>query len=293
MKKGREAEMYGKLNFLKAGILFADVVNTVSEKYAEEISSDPEYGYGFEEVFRANKIKVHGILNGADYSQWTPEGDHLIPVNYSIETLEEKEKNKEELCRQNKLTYDKNIPVIGMISRLTDQKGFDLIAEAVDELLHMNLQLVILGTGEPKYHELLQKLAKKHPGKLAVNLRFDNKLAHLIEAGADMFLLPSKYEPCGLSQIYSLKYGTVPIVRETGGLADTIQNFDPATGKGNGFVFKEYNAKAMVAAIRQAGEVFTRKDAWDTVRKNGMQQDFSWDNTAKKYMDLYYLALKK
>ena len=293
MKKGREAEMYGKLNFLKAGILFADVVNTVSEKYAEEISSDPEYGYGFEEVFRANKIKVHGILNGADYSQWTPEGDHLIPVNYSIETLEEKEKNKEELCRQNKLTYDKNIPVIGMISRLTDQKGFDLIAEAADELLHMNLQLVILGTGEPKYHELLQKLAKKHPGKLAVNLRFDNKLAHLIEAGADMFLLPSKYEPCGLSQIYSLKYGTVPIVRETGGLADTIQNFDPATGKGNGFVFKEYNAKAMVAAIRQAGEVFTRKDAWDTVRKNGMQQDFSWDNTAKKYMDLYYLALKK
>ncbi len=289
----REFELYGKLNFLKGGIHFADILSTVSEKYAEEITSDPEYGFGFEKILAKRKEDLYGILNGVDYSIWNPENDTLIPVNYNADTLSKKQQNKIILCKQNNLEYHPDIPLIGMISRLVDQKGFDLISEVADELLSMDIQMVILGIGDPKYHDLLAKMAKKYPKKLAVNLRFDNKLAHLIEAGADMFLMPSYYEPCGLNQLYSLKYGTIPIVRETGGLADSIKNYNPDTGEGNGFTFKEYNAQAMLTAIKNAVELFADKKTWIELQKKGMAEDFSWDRAAEKYLELYEKVLEK
>ncbi len=293
VQAGKELEFSGKLNLLKGGILFANVLSTVSENYAEEITKDSEYGYGFEEILKKRKDELFGILNGVDYSTWNPEDDNLIPENYNSETLEKKTKNKEELCEQSNLNFHKDIPVIGMISRLAAQKGFDLIESAAEDLLKLDIQLVILGTGEQKYHKLLEKLAKKHSNKLAVHLRFDNKLAHLIEAGADMFLMPSRYEPCGSNQMYSLKYGTVPIVRQTGGLADTIQEFDSNTGDGNGFSFKEYSFTAMVETIQRAVETFADQKSWTKIQQNGMQADFSWEQSAKKYMELYEFALKK
>lgn len=293
VQPGREFEFHGQLNLLKGGILFADKLNTVSKRYAEEIMSDPEYGFGLEEILQKRKADFSGILNGVDYTVWNPETDNLIPVNYTADTLDKKVENKKVLCRQNGLTFNPDVPIIGIISRLADQKGFDLIAEAADELMSLNIQIVILGTGDPNYHKLLEKLARKYSKKLAVNLRFDNKMAHLIEAGADMFLMPSRYEPCGLNQMYSLKYGTVPIVRETGGLADTVVNFDPKTGKGNGFTFKEYKAAAMMEAIRRAVDTFEDKSVWRKIQQAGMQEDYSWQRSASEYMELYEKALEK
>ncbi len=293
IRPGKEFEFYGKLNLLKGGILFADILNTVSEKYAQEITTDPDMGFGFEQILASRKKDLVGILNGVDYEHWNPESDTLIPQNYSPDSLENKIKNKTVLCKQNNLTFNENVPVIGIISRLADQKGFDLIEKVADELMAMDIQVVILGTGDPKYHTLFEKLAKKHPKKLAVNLRFDNKLAHLIEAGADIFLMPSRFEPCGLNQMYSLKYGTVPVVRETGGLADTIQNFDPKTKQGTGFTFKKYDAKEMLNTLKRAVKVFGDKKTWRNIQKAGMKKDFSWKQSAVKYQELYHRALAK
>lgn len=291
IKKGGEFEHYGNLNLLKGGILFSDVLNTVSEKYAEEITTDPEYGAGFEKILSQRRDNLYGILNGVDYSNWNPETDSLIPKNYSIDSLHNKEKNKKALCNQINLPFDEKIPLIGIISRLADQKGFDLIADVVDDIFSLDIQFVLLGTGDPKYHNLFEKLAKKYPKKLAVNLRFDNKLAHLIEAGADMFLMPSKYEPCGLNQLYSLKYGTVPVVRETGGLADTIQDFDEKNGTGNGFTFKNYNSQELLETIKRALQIFPEKKLWQKIQITGMKQDYSWLQSARKYLDLYEKAM--
>lgn len=293
VKTGREFEHYGKLNFLKGGILFADILNTVSEKYAEEITTDSEYGCGFENILSNRRDDLYGILNGVDYSSWDPETDTLIPQNYSIKTLDKKIENKKVLCKQNDLQFDENIPLIGLISRLTDQKGFDLIAEVSDELISMDIQFVILGTGDPKYHKLFEKLSKKFKNKLAVNLRFDNKLAHLIEAGSDIFLMPSKYEPCGLNQLYSLKYGTIPVVRETGGLADTIHDYDPKSGAGTGFTFQKYDAREMLNTIIRSVKLFPDKKSWKKIQIEGMKQDYSWPQSAKKYIELYEKALMK
>jgi starch synthase len=201
--------------------------------------------------------------------------------------------NKKTLCNLNNLEYQENTPLIGIISRLTDQKGFDLIEEVADDLLSMDIQMVLLGTGDPKYHKLFEKLAKKYPDKLAANLRFDNKLAHLIEAGADIFLMPSRFEPCGLNQMYSLKYGTVPIVRETGGLADTIDNFNAQSGEGNGFTFKKYDASEMLKTIKRAVKTFQDKSVWASIQNAGMKQDYSWNQSAQKYLKLYEMALAK
>ena len=293
VQPGREFEFNGRLNLLKGGILFADKINTVSKRYAEEVMTDPEYGFGFEKILQQRKKDFYGILNGVDYSVWNPESDSLIPVNYGPDSLEKKVENKKVLCRQNGLSFDANVPIIGIISRLVDQKGFDLIAEVADDLMSMNIQMVILGTGDPRYHKLLEKLARKYSKKFSANLRFDNKMAHLIEAGADMFLMPSRYEPCGLNQMYSLKYGTVPIVRATGGLADTVVDFDPKTEKGNGFVFREYKTTAMMDAIRRAVNAFEDKDVWRKIQQAGMQEDYSWQRSAREYMDLYLKALEK
>lgn len=287
-------EFWGNVNFLKVGISYADVVSTVSERYAVEIQSSSEFGYGLEGVLRTRNADLYGIVNGVDYEEWSPEKDKFIPYRYNMEDLSGKEKNKRGLLEKCNLPVSKkNVPLIGIISRLADQKGFDILAEISNELLSLDLKMVILGTGEEKYHKLFQEMTKEYPQKISVNLRFDNPLAHLIEAGSDMFLMPSRYEPCGLNQLYSLKYGTVPIVRETGGLADTIQDYNSVTGKGTGFVFKDYDSDELLETIKRALRVYQDKEVWTKLMKNGMQKDFSWQASAKKYEDLYQKALQK
>jgi starch synthase len=287
-------EFWGKVNFMKAGISYADVVNTVSETYAVEIQSGPEFGHGLEGVLRARNADLYGIVNGIDYDVWSPKNDKLISHSFSSDDLSGKRKNKKLLLKLCSLPLSKkDVPLIGIISRLADQKGFDLLAQIADELLSLDLQMVILGTGDEKYHRLFTAMRAKYPKKISVNLLFDNPLAHLIEAGSDMFLMPSRYEPCGLNQLYSLKYGTVPVVRKTGGLADTIEDYDPKTGAGTGFVFKDYDPAELLDTIKLALRVYEDKEAWAKLMKNGMEKDFSWESSARKYVELYRKAQEK
>jgi starch synthase len=278
-------EAYGNLNFLKSGLVYADAITTVSEKYAQEIQSSPEFGAGLEGIARKRKADLTGILNGVDYSVWDPAVDDLIPVKYDVKGLDLKVENKKALLEKMKLPFDEKIPVIGMISRLVDQKGFDLIGEALDQMMKLDLQLVVLGTGDKKYHDLFEKAQKKYPQRVAAALTFNNDLAHLIEAGSDMFLMPSRYEPCGLNQIYSLRYGTIPVVRATGGLDDTIE--DVQGGNGTGFKFKHYAAPDMLKAIQRALTAYKDQITWRKLMKSGMAKDFSWEASAKKYIALY------
>lgn len=287
-------EFWGNVNFMKAGTSYADVINTVSETYAVEIQSGSEFGHGLEGVLRSRNEDLYGIVNGIDYDIWSPQKDKLISHNYSPKDLSGKRKNKELLLKLGSLPRSKkDVPLIGIISRLADQKGFDLLAQIADDLLSLDLQMVILGTGDEKYHQLFTAMSAKYPDKISVNLRFDNPLAHLIEAGSDMFLMPSRYEPCGLNQLISLKYGTVPVVRKTGGLADTVENYDPKTGQGTGFVFEDYGASELMDTIKLAASVYQDKDAWTKLMKNGMEKDFSWSASAEKYVKLYQTALGK
>jgi len=283
---GDGVEAFGQLNLLKAGLMYADVITTVSERYAVEISTSKELGCGLQDVVARRKKDLSGILNGADYTQWDPGVDQLIPNRYDIRSLDLKIENKRALCAKMNLPFDEKVPLVGIISRLADQKGFDLIGEAMETLMGMDLQMVVLGTGEKRYHDLFEKAARKHPKKLAVALTFNNELAHLIEAGSDIFLMPSRYEPCGLNQIYSLRYGTIPVVRATGGLDDTIQDAG-ASGNGTGFRFEEYSSGEMVKALQRAVRMFADQGAWKKLMKNGMGKDFSWEASAKKYLHLY------
>lgn len=280
-------EFYGNFSFLKSGIYYADKINTVSPTYAREIQQSSDYGFGMEGLLRNRSKDVHGILNGVDYSDWDPSVDTNIAVNYDIKTLSLKVENKKALLNELKLPFDENIPLIGMVSRLADQKGFDILTNALDELMKLDLEYVLLGTGDPQYHELFKAFQKKYPQKMNAQLKFDNRLAHLIEAGSDMFLMPSKYEPCGLNQMYSLRYGTIPIVRKTGGLADTVVNFNPEIHSGTGFVFEEYSSEALIDAVKRAIEIFHNKKMWIQLQKQAMKQDFSWDASAKEYLKLY------
>jgi starch synthase len=279
-------EFYGGVNFLKGGIIFADALTTVSRKYAREILT-PEYGCGLEGVLRGRQRDLHGILNGVDYREWNPETDPYIVKNYHPADLSGKQACKKDLQKIFGLQPKSATPLIGIVSRLTDQKGMDIILEAIEDLLSMDLQVVILGAGEEKYQDRVAKLPGAHPGKTGVKIGFDDALAHKIEAGADMFLMPSKYEPCGLNQIYSLKYGTAPVVRATGGLDDTIEDYDPVAGTGNGFKFTDYSASALLAAVRRAAGVYGDKKRWRQVVANGMASDFSWEKPAEEYMALY------
>jgi starch synthase len=284
---GSDFEFYGKINFLKAGILNSDIVTTVSPTYAVEIQNDQELGAGLQGVLQQRKQDLFGILNGVDYSIWNPESDPLIEANFGAANLKGKEQNKISLLEQVGLPYIPKVPLIGIISRLDEQKGFDLIGEAINDIIKMNAQVVILGTGQPHFHTLLEKISKSHPNQVAAQLVFDNKLAHLIEAGSDMFLMPSRYEPCGLNQMYSLRYGTIPIVRKTGGLADTICDYIANPSKGNGFVFEAYNAKAMLKTIHNAVQAYKDEKNWQKLVKRCMRQDFSWEAAAEKYIKLY------
>ncbi len=293
-KEGSSVEAWGQANMLKAGLLESDVVSTVSETYAEEIQT-VEYGAGLDGVLRSRRDRLFGILNGADYSVWDPRVDPLIPHHFGPEALEGKEKNKRALLNAMRLAHhpDRDVPVIGLVSRLVEQKGFDIIEEALPDLLKMDLQMVFLGTGEPRYQELLSGTAARNPEQVAASLAFDNGLAHLIEAGSDMFLMPSRFEPSGLNQIYSLRYGTVPIVRATGGLADTVEDYNPEGGAGSGFVFQAYEASALVEAVRRAVQCYGNTGAWTSLVRRVMTLDFSWGASANKYVDLYREAVKR
>ncbi|HKV05847.1 MAG TPA: glycogen synthase GlgA [Candidatus Acidoferrales bacterium] len=283
-------EFYGKLNFLKGGLIFADYLTTVSRRYAKEIQT-PEYGCGLEGVIRSRGERLVGILNGVDYGVWSPEADTLIAQNYSVHNLEGKKACKKDLLAAFRLP-DENLgrPVLGIVSRFADQKGFDLIAQIAGELMKENLAIIALGTGQPEYEKLFKGLAEKYSARVGVKIGYDNTLAHKIEAGSDMFLMPSRYEPCGLNQIYSLRYGTVPVVRATGGLDDTIQNFVPKTQQGTGFKFEEYEGAALLDCIRTALRTYRDPKAWHAVQANGMAKDFSWKASAAAYVTLYEAA---
>lgn len=280
-------EFYGKVNFLKAAMIYADKITTVSPRYAVEIQSSQELGCGLEGVLRERSGDLSGILNGVDYMVWSPSRDKSLPYTYHINNLSGKRMNKVELLGAAKLPVREKTPLVGVISRLVDQKGFDLMAQATDGLMKLNIQMILLGTGEEKYHQLFTDLERRHPEKLRAYLTFDDSLAHRLEAAADIFLMPSRFEPCGLNQMYSLKYGTVPIVREVGGLADTVVDYDPNSGGGTGFVFQEYTPEALLAAVGRAVELFTRRRAWTKLMKAGMRQNFSWEKSAQKYSELF------
>jgi starch synthase len=284
-------EFWGGINFMKAAIVCADAITTVSPRYAEEIQTK-DYGQGLDGVLQTHRSKVHGILNGADYGEWDPETDPHIAANYSGQNLEGKRICKLDLLRELQLPERLlNRPLLGAISRLADQKGFDLLMAVFDKLLAQETGLVILGVGDDKYHRVLTDLADRYPEKVSVQLKFDEHLAHKIEAGADIFLMPSRYEPCGLNQIYSLRYGTVPVVRATGGLYDTIKPFSPARGEGVGFTFDKYEPDSFWRAFMEAFTLFNQPETWKQIMQNGMAMDFSWKSSALQYLELYEKAL--
>jgi starch synthase len=281
-----QLEFYGKINFLKGGITLADAITTVSPTYAEEIKTT-EQGFGLDGVFRERTANLSGILNGADYEVWNPETDQFISQRYSQTNLTGKKRCKTDLQRTFNLPENPDVAVIGMVSRLTAQKGLDLLSEAIKELLSSGAQLVLLGTGDKPYQELFRKLRRQYPQKLGVRIAFDEPLSHKIIAGADMLLMPSRYEPCGLTQMYALRYGTIPIVRAVGGLRDTIEEFYLKTGKGNGFVFNAYEAPDFLAAVKRGLALFSQKEKWLTLMTNAMAIDFSWKQSARQYVELY------
>lgn len=285
-------EFFGRVNLLKGGLVYSDYLTTVSRKYAEEIQT-PEYGHGLDGVVRSRLSRLRGILNGVDYAAWSPETDAFIAARYSARDLAGKRLCKQDLLEQFRLALDNlKRPLVGIVSRFADQKGFDLIAEEADHLLKEDLALVALGTGEPKHEKLFRDLAARYPQRVGVKIAYDNALAHKIEAGADIFLMPSRYEPCGLNQIYSLRYGTVPVVRATGGLDDTIEPFDAARGSGTGFKFQEHTGKALLDCVCQAVQHYQNEKIWRRIQWNGMAKDFSWHASAGEYVKLYETARK-
>jgi starch synthase len=279
-------EYWGQVGYLKAGLALADQLSTVSPRYAREIQT-PEQGRGLDGLLRARNAVLHGILNGADYEIWDPQKDVHLPQNYSADALAGKRACKLALQRELGLAVRADLPLCGSVSRLTDQKGFDLILGALPRLLEEDLQYVVLGTGEPAFERGLRELAARHPKKLAVRVGYDEPLAHRIEAGCDLFVMPSRFEPCGLNQMYSLRYGTPPIVRATGGLDDTIVDFDARSRSGTGFKFERYEVEALVETWRRALGAFRNGDDFTALMRRGMMQDFSWGRAARAYERLY------
>ena len=275
-------------NYLKGGLVYADAITTVSNTYAEEIKT-PFYGEGLDGLMQARSNSLRGIVNGIDYAEYNPETDAMIAMNYNAKTFrKEKVKNKTALQEELGLEVNPKAMMLGVVSRLTDQKGFDLIAYMMDELCQDAIQLVVLGTGEEKYENMFRHFAWKYDKKVSANIYYSEAMSHKIYAAADAFLMPSLFEPCGLSQLMSLRYGTVPIVRETGGLKDTVQPYNEFEGTGTGFSFKNYNAHEMLNTIRYAERVYyDRKREWNKIVDRGMAQDYSWNNSAKQYEEMY------
>ncbi|MEJ2052611.1 MAG: glycogen/starch synthase [Calditrichaceae bacterium] len=286
----REGGMFnkdGQLNLTKAAIHFADFITTVSENYAEEIIKDDNTGFGFGSLLEEKAEKFEGILNGVDYSVWSPENDRFIPNKYSQEDMSGKEENKKALLMRLGLEYKKDVPLLGMISKINEQKGFDLIVDAMEDLLALDIQISIHGEGDKALIDKLSGFAKKHPDKLKLNLTYDDKMAHLIEAGCDIFLMPSRYEPCGLNQIYSLKYGAIPVVSAVGGLFDTVDDLDDESNDGTGVILEKLTAKEIVKAVKKAIALYKDKNKLVEFQKRIMDEDFSWEISAKRYLDIY------
>ncbi|QNI35703.1 glycogen synthase GlgA [Edaphobacter albus] len=278
-------EHYDKVNFLKGGVVYADAITTVSQTYAQEIQT-PEFGNGLEGTFRSRAGDLFGILNGADYTEWDPAIDPHIADHYTASKLEGKRECRRDLLHAFRFEdVHENTTVLGVVSRLATQKGIDFIVDILDRLMQEDVVLVMLGSGEEYYERLLTEAAERYPSKMRVQVKFDNVMAHKIEAGSDIFLMPSRYEPGGLNQIYSLKYGTVPVVRATGGLQDTIEELPD--GQGNGFKFEGYDSNAFWDAVQRALETFRQKKTWTAMMKRGMAQDFSWEKPAQEYVRIY------
>jgi starch synthase len=293
---GGPVEHHDDVSFMKTGIYFADLLNTVSNKYSHEILK-PDLGAGLDGILSERKKDLYGILNGVDYDVWNPETDKYIPHNYSAKDLSGKLKNKKILLEHFNMPFIKSVPLVGIVSRMVAQKGFDIFADAIQDLIELDVQWLILGSGEEQYEELFRQLALKFPEKVAAYIGYNNELSHQIEAGADMFLMPSLYEPCGLNQIYSLKYGTVPIVKKTGGLADTVHDWDElkyfGLDTGTGFTFNDHNGIALSSSVKRALDNFHIKKNWRKIQKNGMRKEYSWKHSAEQYVELYKLAKKK
>lgn len=279
-------EFNGGINYMKSALVYSNLISTVSPTYAGEVQ-DPYFGENLYGILRARSHEFTGILNGIDYDEFSPKTDKLIPHTYDEETLDAKAKDKMELQKSLGLEVSSDIPVIGIVSRLTSQKGLDLIDCVIHEIMALDVELVVLGTGDRKYEDLFRNASIQYKNRVSANMTFDNTLAHNIYAGSDIFLMPSLFEPCGLGQIIALKYGSVPIVRETGGLRDTVKPFDELSKVGNGFSFTNYNAHDMLYTINRAVTFFRDKDMWDIIVNNAMRCDFSWDASALKYMELY------
>ena len=281
----------GKFNFLKAGIMYADVLNTVSSSYRREILTK-KHGLGLDEILSRRKDVFFSIRNGIDYEVWNPETDPFIATNYSYANLEAKKTCKNDLIREFGLTISSKTPVIGIVSYMRTHKGFDILLDAMDELVRWDMALVILGQGEEQYENQFIEIQRKYPDKVAVRLEMNPSLAHKMAAGADIFLIPSLYEPCGLNQLYSFRYATVPVVRGTGGLEETVRPFQPETLKGNGFVFREYSSSAMLEALKEALTYYHKPVLWKKILSQGMKENFSWKSAAKRYANLYRSALE-
>jgi len=290
---GGPVEQNGAVSFMKAGVSFSDLINTVSNTYAHEILTS-EYGVGMELALNNRKADLYGVLNGADYNVWNPETDPHLPYHYTINDLSGKYLNKRFLLKHFGIEPDENIPLIGIVSRMVLQKGFDIFTEALNDLMRLDAQWIILGSGEDRFESLFRWLSNEIPSKVGAYIGYNDELSHLIEAGSDMFLMPSRYEPCGLNQIYSLKYGTVPIVRKTGGLADTVKDWDEQNHygfkDGNGFSFYDYSGFALFKSVERAVNTFKHKNIWKKIQTNGMKADFSWAKSAEKYIELYKMA---
>jgi starch synthase len=287
-------EYWGKLSFLKAGINFSEVVTTVSPRYAKEIQTS-EFGFGFEGILRRKSQQLRGILNGIDVAAWNPRADPYLPSRYGPDSLGRKSISKRALLEllgwpADDPAFDR--PVIGMVSRMVDQKGFDLVEALGDGLLELDAAFVVLGSGEPRYQDMWRSLAERAPDRVACRLGFDERFAHLIEAGADIFLMPSKFEPCGLNQMYSLRYGTVPVVHAVGGLDDTVENWNRRTGEGTGFKFEAYTPDALRGALQKALDLWHEPEAWRALQRAGMEKDFSWDASAAAYASVYESAIR-
>ena len=284
------SEHSDQFDLMSQGILYADVINTVSPTYAREILT-PEYSEGLDPVLKYRKARIFGILNGLDTQTFNPATDEELQANYDIKTLERKVENKLALQREGDLQEDPSIPLVGIVSRLADQKGFDLLEPIIEPLLkEVEMQLVLLGTGDQHYHDFFRRIGEQYPRQAAIALNFDAALAQRIYGGADIFLMPSRYEPCGLGQMIAMRYGTIPVVRSTGGLADTVKDYQPGSDEGNGFVFENYTPYACFVALTRAVETFHRPNEWRHLQKRGMEADLSWSVSAQRYVELYRKA---
>jgi starch synthase len=284
-------EFYGKINFMKGGLIFADLINTVSPSYAREIL-DREYGFGLEGVLRQRREDLSGVINCVDYGEWNPAEDLLIPARYTTDDLGGKRKCKKALLAEGGLS-DTRRPLLGVVSRLSSQKGLDLLVDAVDELIALGANVALLGKGEDHYQRLLKDMGARHSGRVFVRIGFEERIAHLIYAASDFFLMPSRYEPCGIGQLIAMRYGAIPIARETGGLADTVEEYELSAGKGTGFLFSEYSSAALLAAVRRALEVFRDKKKMRRVIAAAMKADFSAGRSAGEYLELYRKAVER